>query len=296
MKKFFILLIVFLFYVDSRALASGALFLDSPQSFTIDNKLPVTLYLDTGGASVNSVDVTLKISDENLVLSGYQDYKGLIKFWITPPKQEGAYIHLVGGIPGGVSKISEGLTTNNKIPLAVLLFEAKKPIDATIAIDNSIILQNDGLGSVFEHTRQGIRVSGIGNFVSGKDEKDASQESGNDTIPPVFSELYFVESTNSSETPQFIIFSATDEGSGIAYYNALFKRKKIGYIQSPFVVNKRLFPYSVVIEAYDIHGNKQTAQVSVPGIISATQWFFVAFIIIVFFGIVYRIKRRYEKK
>lgn len=296
MKKILILTAFFCFFLCSRTFASGTLFLDAPESFTVGEKVPVTLYLDTEGVSVNSVDVTLSLSNPEFRLVGYQDYKGLVKFWITPPKQEGGTVYFIGGIPGGVSEVTEGITTKERIPLVVLLFESKKAGELSISIEKSIVLQNDGQGTVFDHTSIGVRITGVGNFIAGKEEKEEPFTQSSDVTAPVFEQISLVPSAMLSKNPILITFSATDEGSGIAMYDAFIGRKKVEQVASPLVVNKKIFSYTVLVEAYDLYGNKQTASVSVPGVLTG-DWYIWLLLLLTIVGIfIYRVRVKYGKK
>jgi hypothetical protein len=296
MKKILILIALFCFFLCSRTFASGTLFLDAPESFAVGQKVPVILYLDTGGVSINSIDVTLTLSDSEFQLVGYQDYKGLIKFWITPPKQEGNTIYFVGGIPGGVSEVTEGITTKERIPLVVLLFETKEPGQKIISIENSVILQNDGEGTTFDHTRSGIRMTGVGNFIAGKEEKEDPFTESTDITAPVFEQISLIPSSLLSKNPILVTFSAADEGSGIATYDAYIGGKKVRQVESPLVVNKKIFSYTVLVEAYDLYGNKQTASVSVPGILSG-DWYIWGLVLLLITGVSFYIVRvTYGKK
>lgn len=296
MKKIFIITALFCFSFCSSVFASGGLFLDAPESFTVGQKVPVTLYLDTGGVSVNSIDVTLSLSSSELQLVGYQDYKGLIKFWITPPKQEGDTVYFVGGIPGGVSEVTEGITTKERIPLVVLLFETKEPGEKMISIKNSVVLQNDGQGTRFDHTRSGVRITGVGNFIAGKEEREELSTQRNDTIAPVFEQISLIPSSLLSKNPILVTFSAADEGSGIASYDAFIGGKKVQQVESPLVVNKKLFSYMVLVEAYDLYGNKQTASVSVPGILSGDWYIWGLALLLITVISFYTVRLKYGKK
>lgn len=296
MRIYILLSLLFCLSFISTAEASGELFLQAPESFVVGEKVPVTLFLDTGGVSVNSIDISLTVSDSAFVLAGYQDYNSIVKFWISPPKQSGNTISLVGGIPGGIASITQGVSTTDRIPLVVLLFEAKAPTTSILRIVSSTILQNDGEGTTFAHTSKGVSLVGVKGYIAAKEGKDIPLENKGDAIPPAFEQLSLIPSSLLSKNPTLVMFSATDEESGIANYQVLVDGKKIENAQSPLVVNKKMFSYTVFVEAYDLYGNKQTASVIVPGVIVGDRWLWILFIVAVLGGFVYNIKRRYAKK
>jgi hypothetical protein len=296
MRTYILSTLLFCLFFISTAEASGELFLGAPESFIVGEKVPVTLFLDTGGVSINSIDVTLTLSDPTLTLAGYQDYNSIVKFWISPPKQSGNTVSLVGGIPGGIASITQGVSTTDRIPLVVLLFEAKAPTKSTLSVVSSSILQNDGEGTAFVHTTKGVSLIGVKGYIGAKEGKDTPVETKGDAIPPAFEQISLIPSSLLSKNPTLVMFSATDEESGIANYDVLVDGRKIENAQSPLVVNKKVFSYTVFVEAYDLYGNKQTASVIVPGVIVGDRWVWLLFIVAVLGGFVYNIKRRYAKK
>lgn len=296
MKLQIFILFIFCFISLNVVHASGELFLDAPESFKVGEKIPVTLFLETSGVSINSIDITLTLSNPDLRLVGYQDYTSVVKFWIDPPKQVGNTVTFVGGIPGGISTMIQGVSTTTRIPLVVLLFESERALESSITIDKSIVLQNDGRGSTFQHERKGVNILGIQNFFGVKEDQEEYKNTKTDITPPVFDQITLIPSSFFSKNPTLITFSASDEESGIAGFHAMIHGNKRLYIQSPLVVQKKFFPYTVFIEAYDIYGNKQTASVIVPGVLLGDRFVWLLLGITLGGAFLYIIKKQYVKK
>ncbi len=297
MKKIIISIGICFFLFHAQTFASAALSLKTPNAISVGKKIAVTVLLETEGNSVNSASVSLKLSNQNIKLVGYQEYQSLIKFWIQQPKQEGNTVTFIGGIPGGVATVTEGTNVKTQIPLVVLLFEAIDDGSTTLTIEDSTILQNDGLGTALLHERKSAQIAIVKSFIQGQDSMDPLLPETPDENPPIFEDVTYVPSSILSKTPPLVSFTAVDQESGIARYEAVIGGKITENVQSPLSLSRKFFSYTVVLNAYDIYGNKQVATVSVPGVItggSVTLFFFIILIIIGSVRIV--MKRKYEKK
>jgi hypothetical protein len=130
-----------LFAAPAQA-ATAALFL-SPASgtFQVDSTFDISIFLNTQGNSVNTIDMALRFPTDKLQLVSTGTGRSIVGLWTSPPKynNQTGIVELTGGVPGGVN-VERGLITT-------LTFRAKAVGQAVVKFDRSKILLNDGLGT-----------------------------------------------------------------------------------------------------------------------------------------------------
>ena len=116
-------------------------FSPSTGSFVIGSTFDVSVFLNTQGQSVNTIELNIKYPPDELQLVSSSTGKSIIGIWTALPKYDNALgkLSMIGGIPGGVT-VSQGLITT-------LTFRAKAGGSAVIKFDSSRVLLNDGLGT-----------------------------------------------------------------------------------------------------------------------------------------------------
>ncbi|MEK7630082.1 MAG: cohesin domain-containing protein [Patescibacteria group bacterium] len=146
MKNCLVLILFFsaLILIGGPGIASAASLSILPPagSFTIGSTFDVSVFLDTQGASVNAIQMSLSFPPDKLQLVSPATSKSIISVWTSQPKfnNQTGIIDFQGGIPGGIN-VSSGLVTT-------LTFRAKSGGDAILKfLDNSKVLLNDGLGT-----------------------------------------------------------------------------------------------------------------------------------------------------
>jgi hypothetical protein len=121
---------------------SASLFLTpNTGSFVVDSTFEVSVYLDTQGESINTIELNIKFPPDKLQLVSSSTGKSIIGIWTSQPKynNQAGTIYLVGGIPGGIN-VSKGL-------ISTFTFRVRAVGSAVVKFDNSRVLLNDGLGT-----------------------------------------------------------------------------------------------------------------------------------------------------
>ncbi len=255
----------------------------STTTLHLDDQVFVDVVATTDGASINSVEATVRYPTDVLQFVGYQDGFGVIKFWITPPQQSGDSVHFVGGIPGGVSQLY-GDASGATIPIVRLIFKTitSSAKTGTIAIEQSTLLLNDGKGSALPHKNGSVAVT-TGTAVATSSGSPAEGNITHDMTPPLPFQPVILPKDTSSGTPMMLSFATQDTESGIVGYKV-----KIGFrtwqdATSPLPVKKGIFPKKVFIQAVDGLGNAQTASAYIPGVIPL--WAIITIAIITVAGV-----------
>lgn len=116
----------------------------SPQigTFQTDSTFDVSIFLNTHGSKINTVDLNLQFSPDTLAIINPSSGTSLISLWTEPPRYsntEGTAT-FSGGIPNGINTESGLLIT--------VTFKAKKPGQGFVKISPlSKILAHDGVGT-----------------------------------------------------------------------------------------------------------------------------------------------------
>lgn len=168
--------------VEKAQAQSASLFL-SPGSgtFVVDSTFEVSVYLDTKGNSVNTIDLAIKFPPDKLQLVSSGIGKSIIGLWTSQPKynNQTGLLELTGGVPGGVN-VSRGLITT-------MTFRVKAVGQAVVKFDRTRILLNDGEGTEVVTNNQNslydlILPPPAGPIVVSETHPDQSQWYKNNTV------------------------------------------------------------------------------------------------------------------
>jgi len=146
-KKISAILIIsiFLFLAPSFIFAEGGSLYFSPASgtFFVGETFDVSIFVNSGGESINAVKVDLKFDPSRLQIASPTAGKSFIEVWVTQPAYsniEGTASFL-GGIPFPGIKTSAGL-------VSTITFRAISPGETAVFFsDSSKILRNDPKGT-----------------------------------------------------------------------------------------------------------------------------------------------------
>ncbi len=112
-------------------------------SFFVGDTFSVGIFANTGGNSINAVDVKLRFPADKLQIVNPTLGESFISIWVSQPEYSNTNgsLDLAGIIPNPGINTKSGLITS-------VVFRVKQPGEATIYFDKSSqILKNDGLGT-----------------------------------------------------------------------------------------------------------------------------------------------------
>ncbi len=179
MKKIILAGLIFVSTIalcSSSASAAANIFFSSPVEPGIGENLEIVVTLDTGGVSINAVELVINYDSDLLSFNGYSEENSIIKLFIEPPRAEQRpadivwglpwkkKIYLSGIIPGGVAGVYDANKKDepaglSPIPLVRLFFSARDTGNAKFFFESSKILQNDGLGTPLPHEQTPFEIA-----------------------------------------------------------------------------------------------------------------------------------------
>ncbi len=145
---------LFLFATASRAEAAASLYLAPPSgTFIVGNTFTVSVYVNTGGQSINAVRADLSFPPDKLQIVSPTTGKSFIQIWVSQPtySNEDGTMTFQGTIP------TPGIMTDAGL-ISTVTFRVKAPGTAAVRIlDTSQVLLNDGRGTnILGQTTDGI--------------------------------------------------------------------------------------------------------------------------------------------
>jgi len=249
-----------------------------PANARVGDTFPVLVNVDTGGVSINSVDIDVGYDQSLMSFTGYKGDNSVVKLWVQTPAEKNGTISMSGIIPGGASGLYDPTRKGlGPVPLIELLFTAKVAGSANISFVQSQILENDGNGTELEHNETNNNVP-IGDASSAP---FAGSDKSFDNTPPEPFTITFVGSSFFSSTPPMIVFNATDTGSGIKGYQVKIAGGGWQDAESPSPVPPNLFSRIIVVRATDFYGNVRDSSIVIRGILP-TKVLLIILILLIF--------------
>jgi hypothetical protein len=247
-------------------------------SYEVGEGFPVSLSIDTGGKSINTISGTIRVGADAFQIFDLRYGNSIITLWVEKPAinaSEGT-ITFTGGVPGGF--------TGTGGPLLNFAEKAKKMGSATIALEQVSVLLNDGLGTELKDlvlkpltiTAIPAVLKKIAPPAEKKEEEKKEQlfllpdKDAPDEFIPIVSRDPRVADNN-----YFVSFFAVDKDTGIAFYEIEERPKIILRLtaafnkpwmraESPYVLRMQWLPTTVTVRAFDQAGNMREGNASKP--------------------------------
>lgn len=145
---------VFFVFSLPKAKAAASIYVAPPSgTFTLGNTFTVSIYVNTGGQSINALETNLTFPPDKLQVVSPTAGKSFIQVWVAQP----SYSNLDGTIKFQGTIPTPGINTEAGL-ISTVTFRVKSIGTAALKIlDSSRVLLNDGLGTdVLGQTTDGI--------------------------------------------------------------------------------------------------------------------------------------------
>ncbi len=197
--------------------------------------------------SLNAVEGRLVFPADQLIVKEIRDGNSVINFWVEKPRLESSGVILFSGItPGGFSG------ANNSIFSVV--FEAKNTGTASVVLQNTKALKNDGLG-----TETVLKTRDTTVFIKPGDSNMPKETLIDIELPEDFNPTIENDS-NIFDGKYFLVFATQDKISGIANYKV--REGEWGWFsvaESPYVLKHQSLDRKIFVKAIDKNGNERIA-------------------------------------
>ena len=248
-KNFFIVLALFALF-PFVASASEIRLEASKVEVRTGEQFVVTAFM-SADESLNAVEGRLVFPQDLLSVKEIRDGNSVINFWVEKPRIEASGIILFSGItPGGFSGANNGIFS--------VVFEAKNTGVASIILQGTKALENDGLGSQTALLTRDTAVS----IKSG--DSNVRKETLTDTeLPEDFNPS--IESDPSIFGGKFfLVFATQDKISGIANYKIREGEwSRFTIAESPYLLKHQSLDRNIFVKAIDKNGNERIAVLNV---------------------------------
>lgn len=218
----------------------------------------VDVTFNSQGVAVNAVQADVTFPPGLFTLQGVNDGASPVTLWVEPPHETvSGTVEFAGIVPGGISSASSvvGLIL---IPIA--------PGTGTVGISNASLLANDGQGTSISVMTSAVTIDIAPASTSGVVPQGPSFPY---TVPQTFTPV-ISQSPDVYGGRYFLIFSTTDKGSGIAYYQVFETAAGAGMGQtpvwvtatSPYLLQDQTLSSDIYVRAVNNAGNSIVVKVS----------------------------------
>lgn len=257
------------------------------------------IQLDTAGASVNTVALTLSFDPRTFSVSAVNDGGSVIDLWIAPPSFSNASgtIDLAGIVPGGIVTASGTIATVDFAPANGGSAVLPGPTLAT-----GTVLLNDGKGTP-------APLSYMNSMLAPAASSSVPGIRSVDTVPPdpfvpkIASAPYLFGGS------YFLVFSTTDRNAGISHYEVLevptnpAMHVRSGWVvaQSPYLLQDQTLSSNIYVRAVDTAGNFRVVEVPAEhpyraGTVAGVPWeewdILIGFLMLLLFAVITWTRKR----
>lgn len=213
--------IVMALLAPAFALAATMGVVSESPSVVVGQPFEVDVSFAAQGASANAIQADVAFPAGLFTLQGVNDGASPVTLWVEPPHETASgTVEFAGIVPGGVSSASS---------VVGLILVPVAPGTGTIDLSNASLFANDGQGTSIPVTVSAATINVTAPPASGVvPQGPESPYTAPQTFVPMISQNPGIYSGQ-----YFLIFSTTDKGSGIAYYQVLETPVGAGMGQSP---------------------------------------------------------------
>lgn len=269
-----------LFFLGVNIASAAEVYLSTHgQDIYIDDVFIVDARISSPDTLINVADGSIVYDQEKLEVRELSTGGSAFSLWASGPSFSNldGKVRFVGGTPKGFQ--GDGLIVRT-------IFTAKKAGKTNISIEDGFSLfLSDGKGTKIvprERFFEAITIIERPKELSPRDEwKDFV---GRDVHSPEFAEAVISKDPRIFDGKYFLSFFATDEGTGVLYYEVKEGEREYIRSNSPYVLQDQTLKSTVLVKAVDVAGNEAviTPEISAPQEVPMTKypiWIFVLVIV-----------------
>ena len=234
----------------SASFAAGIAFSAEQTTVAKDGTFTANVLFDAGPEAINAIEGSISYPANLLDIILINDGNSSLNLWVeTPHETERGIISFSGITPGGF--------TGDGNHLFSVRFRARKTGEGVLSSAQIRALRNDGSGTPIDTTSASIFFS-VDKARRGSQEEAAQPEIEDNEPPERFTPVLSRDASLFGGR-EFVVFSTTDKGSGIAKYQA--KKGRLGLWRdatSPHQIERLFKRTRVSVRAIDNSGNVRT--------------------------------------
>lgn len=267
MKKYIVTKCLILFlaltFSSNTALATNIYFETSKDVVSVGDTFIVKVKIDAENKDINTVegDIFLGSQNNNFVVNDSIIAESPFTLWPQNPSlsQDGKTISFVGGVPGGFNL--------DNVNIFNIVVKTNQEGDIEFSPKNIIAFANDGQGTKLPVNVRNLIVKVAPNDKGGVESNEwvdlVNQDKENPSIPLIT----LGRDSTLFEGKMFAFFSATDDQSGIDYYEVSEDGEPAVRSGNMYVLKNQddAGASRLVVTVYDKAGNKATAVYKAPG-------------------------------
>lgn len=277
MSKKIAFLLTFLALVvlpGSQTAQAGTLILDADKTdqIRINEVITVPVLLDIDDTLVNTLAGTLSFDDDLFFVESISTSESVVSTWITQPDEKGGEIRFAAMFPNGFSGVmTAGSSTAVPGNLFTLKLRAKESGTAKLQFSDIEAMHDQAQIISPQHAALSLAVEPIRTVTfDSEPDGDTFRISDEDKTPPRSFSPYIINPEMECDSPLYVAFQTTDDGSGLSHYEvgvaeteARLRDVDFTASVSPHVLENVSAGSWVVVKAVDEAGNERTESVQI---------------------------------
>jgi hypothetical protein len=203
----------------------------------------ISVMIDSGGEAVNAYEGQVNIPSE-IEVTGIDTGSSIVSMWVTRPVTSNNITF---------SGITVGSFTSRGELFRVKIKAKSGSYPITFANTRVLLANGSGTPATLKTTPLTLQIP--------KGGTEANKKQIDTTSPEPFSPIV-IQDKSQFDGHRAIVFSTTDQGSGIAYYEV--QEGNTTYrAESPYILRSQWFPTNITIRAIDAEGNVREEKIFV---------------------------------
>lgn len=254
----------------------------------VDDIFVVEARLSSPDTSINVADGSILFNPEILEVRELSAGGSIFSLWASNPSfsNSAGTISFVGGTPSGFQ--GDGL-------ILKAILRAKEAGEAKLSYkDNFALFLADGKGTRVKPAFSPLTLIIYSRPTEIQPRDEWQEFVAEDAVPPEFIEAIVSKDPQLFDGKYFATFFATDEGTGVLYYEVKEGEVEWTRATSPYVLRDQVLESEVKIKAVDKAGNEAVIipEVSIPTEVPTAKYLVWIFVLIIVLAAIFVLRRR----
>ncbi|MFH1820408.1 MAG: hypothetical protein ABH805_00575 [Candidatus Nealsonbacteria bacterium] len=299
-------LLIFLLLFAPFLVQASVLYLEPEQGdYYPGDVFMMSIRIDSEDECINTVKTSLSFDSNVLEALDFSEANSILSFWLKRAEinHNQGVLSLAGGIPGGFcGQIFGDPRQSNLIGRVIFQVLTNTNLEGSeitgVNLQDSSVLLNDGLGTPARLSlKSAVLTIQPGQPQVFRDEWVTVLK--NDNLPPEDFKIEITRDSSAFNNQYFLVFSATDNQTGVDYFSVKEGEGDWQLAQSPYLLQDQTLKSQVIVRAVDKAGNSKIIEFLSLKEKNATtySWFLLAFpIAALIFLFLYLLSKKNKKE